>query len=182
MPTLPESNSPPPAERGTPAPTAATTAPEEGAIAVLGRIPSGLFVVTWREGDADRTMLASWVMQAGFAPPLISIAVAKGRDLLAAIDRGTSLVVNILGESQRPLLARFGRPPAAGEDPLAGLSVVRTADGTAALAGTTGWLSCRGIARTHSGDHAVVVAEVIAGGMGSGEQPLVHVRRNGLRY
>ena len=182
MPKPSDSTSRSPAGPATPPPAAPAPPAEEGAAAVLGRIPSGLFVVTWREGDLDRTMLASWVMQAGFAPPLISIAVARGRDLLAAIDRGTPLVVNILGESQRPLLARFGRPPAAGEDPLAGLPVVRMADGTAALSEATGWLFCKGVARTHTGDHAVVVAEVVAGGIGSGEQPLVHVRRNGLRY
>ena len=89
--------------------------------AALGRIPSGLFVVTWRgrEDDAaaqDRAMLASWVMQGGFVPPLITIAVGTSRDLLAAIDQCTPFVVNVLGESQRSLLARFGRPAARSEE------------------------------------------------------------------
>ena len=43
--------------------------------AALGRIPSGLFIVTWRDADdaPDRGMLASWVMQGGFAPPILDI-------------------------------------------------------------------------------------------------------------
>ena len=93
--------------------------PPDGAQAAipfaLGRIPSGLFIVTWREAARDRGMLASWVMQAGFSPPMISIAVAPGRDLLAAIDSGARVVVNVLAESQRGLLARFGKPASAGE-------------------------------------------------------------------
>ena len=45
----------------TPAPTDL-----DGFAAALGRIPSGLFIVSWRAADADRGMLASWVMQSGF--------------------------------------------------------------------------------------------------------------------
>ena len=36
---------------------------------ILGRIPGGLFVVTWQEEAVDKTMLTSWLMQAGFNPP-----------------------------------------------------------------------------------------------------------------
>lgn len=127
-------------------------------------------------------MLASWVMQAGFVPPAVTVAVAASRDLLAAIAAGTRFVVNILGESQRPLLARFGRPAAPGEDPFAGLDIVRSPCGAAAIASASGWLECRGTAQAAGGDHAIVVAEVTDAGSGSGEPALVHTRRNGLRY
>lgn len=155
---------------------------EAGIAAALGRIPSGLFVVTWREGGADRVMLASWVMQAGFAPPSVSLAVAPNRDLLTAIDRGLPFALNILGEEQRPFLSRFGRPAGPGEDPFDGLSVERTPGGNARIPGTSGWLECRGCGRVAAGDHAVVVAEVLAGDPGPAGTPLVHLRKNGLRY
>lgn len=129
-------------------------------------------------------MLASWVMQAGFAPPAITVAVAPGRDLLGAIGRGLPFVVNILGESQRTLLARFGRPAAQGEDPFAGLDIERATGGAAALATGAGWLECRCVGRVggDATDHVVVLAEVIAAGNATAEPPLVHVRKNGLRY
>jgi flavin reductase (DIM6/NTAB) family NADH-FMN oxidoreductase RutF len=53
----------------------------------LGRIPSGLFVVTWCDGGSDRCMLASWVMQAGFAPPQVSVAIGESRDARGAFGR-----------------------------------------------------------------------------------------------
>ena len=78
---------------------ASTSSADDPAIAsALGRIPSGLFVVAWRDSNADRSMLASWVMQAGFAPPLVSVAVAAARDLLAAIDREVTFVVSVLAD------------------------------------------------------------------------------------
>ena len=153
----------------------------------LGRIPSGLFVVTWRDGDQDRGMLASWVMQAGFEPPMVTMAVAPGRDLLTAVEAGTPFVINVLAENQRSLLARFGKPAAAGEDPFAGLTVSRAGCGAAALADAAAWLECAAVSRTAGsdavpGDHVVVLARVIAAGTGSDQPPLVHLRKNGLRY
>ncbi|MCE9632313.1 MAG: flavin reductase family protein [Planctomycetia bacterium] len=160
-----------------PSPKQPETAPTIAA--ALGRIPSGLFVVAWREGDADRCMLASWVMQAGFAPPVVSIAVAASRDLLTALDRGTPFVVSVLGESQRSLLARFGKPAANAFD---GLTVHRTTGGSAALADAAAWMECRPVTRAAHGDHVVVLAEVVSAAAADSLQPLVHVRKNGLRY
>jgi len=155
-----------------------SVAVDAGIAAALGRIPSGLFVLAWRDGDADRCMLASWVMQAGFVPPQVSVAVASTRDLLAALDRGATFAVNILAESQRALLARFGKPTA---DAFAGLDLHRTATGTAVLADAAAWLDCRPTARATHGDHVLVLAEVVAAS-GTGAEPAIHVRKNGLRY
>jgi flavin reductase (DIM6/NTAB) family NADH-FMN oxidoreductase RutF len=148
--------------------------------AALGRIPSGLFVVAWRVADQDRALLASWVMQAGFEPPAISLAIATSRDLLAAIDAGAAFTVSVLGESQRALVGRFAKPSA---EPFAGLDVRRTGSGVAVLADAAAWLECRPLARAATGgDHVVVVAEVLATGAAEGRAPLVHTRKNGLRY
>ena len=158
--------------------------PEADLAAALGRIPSGLFVITWRAAGADRGMLASWVMQAGFDPPLVSVAVGTSRDLLAALAGGAAFVVNVLAESQKGLLGRFGKPPAEGEDPFAGLAVERTAEGAAALSDAAAWLACRPVAEAVApgGDHVVVVGRVEAARGTTAAEPLVHVRRSGLRY
>jgi flavin reductase (DIM6/NTAB) family NADH-FMN oxidoreductase RutF len=164
----------------------------EATAAALGRIPSGLFVVTWRaaENDADatdRAMLASWIMQGGFVPPLITIAVGASRDLMAAIDQCTPFVVNVLGESQRSLVGRFGKPAAPGEDPFAGMAVDRSPSGTALIPDATAWLECQAVTQAggsggQMGDHVIILARVLAAGTGPEQAPLVHVRKNGLRY
>jgi flavin reductase (DIM6/NTAB) family NADH-FMN oxidoreductase RutF len=163
-------------------------AAQDAAIAQgLGRIPSGLFIVTWREAEDDRGMLASWVMQAGFAPPMISIAMAPGRDLLAVINSGMRFVVNVLADAQRPLLARFGKPAAGGDDPFVGLSIRRSECGAAIFDGAAAWLECSPVSQTSGTpgercDHVVVLARVTAASGGNDLAPLVHVRKNGLRY
>jgi flavin reductase (DIM6/NTAB) family NADH-FMN oxidoreductase RutF len=163
--------------------SATSAATNDGLAAALARIPSGLFIVTWRDDGTDRGMLASWVMQAGFSPPAVTVAVAPGRELLAAIDRGLPFVINILGDTQRALLARFGRPAAPGEDPFADLVVQRAGD-MPVLAEAAGWLECHAAGRVAAdgSDHVVVLATVTAAGASGDRQPLVHLRKNGLRY
>jgi flavin reductase (DIM6/NTAB) family NADH-FMN oxidoreductase RutF len=132
-------------------------------------------------------MLASWVMQAGFEPPMVTVAMAPGRDLLEAVEAGTPFVVNVLGENQRALLARFGKPAAAGEEPFAGLAVSRAGCGAPKLDEAAAWLECGPVSQTAGSDatpsdHVVVLARVIAAGTGGELAPLVHLRKNGLRY
>ena len=160
-------------------PSTSTTGGDPAVAAALGRIPSGLFVVGWSDAGADRSMLASWVMQAGFEPPLVSVAVARSRDLLAAIEQGASFGISVLGDSQRSLLGRFGKPAA---DAFEGLAVQRTPGGSPVLAEAAAWLDCRPVAQVAQGDHVVVLAAVAAAAAGENPQPLVHVRKNGLRY
>ena len=166
------------------APSATSATTNDGLALALARIPSGLFIVTWRDDGSDRGMLASWVMQAGFSPPAVTVAVAPGRDLLNAIDRGLPFAINILSDSQRYLLARFGRPPAVGENPFADLVVQRATGDTPVLVESAGWLECHAAGRVGSdkSDHIVVLATVTAAGASGAEQPLVHLRKNGLRY
>lgn len=152
--------------------------------AALGRVPSGLFIVTWRADGSDRPMLASWVMQAGFDPPSVSVAVGPTRDLLAAVRDGQPFVVNVLAESQRSLLGRFGKPPAAGADPFAGLAVERTPAGIIAISDAAAWLECRPVGEAVAAgvDHVIVLGRIEAAGGQTGLAPLVHVRRNGRSY
>jgi len=186
---------------------------DEEIAAVLGRIPSGLFVVTWLDpvGGGDRGMLASWVMQAGFEPPSISLAVTPSRGLAAAIEAGTPFVVNLLSEGQRSMVGRFGRPATppkdgkdgqggqgegagGGYDPFDGLAVERAPCGAAILGPGAAWLECVGAGEVMATDHRIVVAVVrSAGGTGlpaagaglpaaGADGPIVHLRKNGLRY
>jgi flavin reductase (DIM6/NTAB) family NADH-FMN oxidoreductase RutF len=150
----------------------------------LGRVPSGLFVISWRSEDRDRVMLASWVMQAGFEPPMVSVAVAPSREFLGAARSGLPFVINVLAESQRSLLARFGKPIPDGEEAFGGIAMHRTADGVAMIDGVASWLSCRMVGECVVGaaDHVVVVARVDAASGTAVIEPLVHIRKNGLRY
>lgn len=169
--------------------TQAPAATSESVGGVLGRIPSGLFIVTWREGDADRTMLTSWLMQAGFEPPAVSIAVGRDRQFLKAAASGElRFVVNQLSDSQRGLLGRFGKPIPDGQDPFAGIAISRSPCGAAILPDTVGWMECRvrplpaTQASATEADHMIVIGDISVAGTGPTDTPLVHLRKSGLHY
>ena len=52
--------------------------PDPGLAAALGRILSGVSVLTGR-GTQATGMLTSWVQQCAFEPPSVSVAVKQGR-------------------------------------------------------------------------------------------------------
>ena len=150
--------------------------------AVLGRVASGLFILTIRHQQHETGMLASWVMQAGFEPPMISVAVRQGRPVCKWLDAGEAFVLNMLGEDQKKMLSHFGRGFAPDEPAFTGIELRRTADGLPVLADALGHLECRPKKHVDSGDHRIFLAEVTAGTIAAEGQPYVHIRKSGARY
>ena len=148
----------------------------------LGRIPSGLFIVTVRAEAGETGMLASWVQQCSFTPPRVTVAVKKGRYLLDWLKPGTALTVNVLGEGQKSLIGHFGKGFEPGEPAFEGLAVRRSTHGAAVLEEALASIETTVVMQTEVGDHVLVVAEVVNGTVHHDGRPTVHVRKNGLTY
>jgi len=123
-------------------------------------------------------------MQAGFEPPMVTVALHKDRPLAQWLAEGSPFALNLLAENQRRLVSHFGRHADDGHAAFTNLKFHRTAAGIAVLDGTIGHLECQcePADRLESGDHWVFLARVIGGRLEAGEQPLVHVRKNGMKY
>jgi flavin reductase (DIM6/NTAB) family NADH-FMN oxidoreductase RutF len=156
--------------------------PQRHMAAALGRVPSGLFVVTMRQGAAETGMLASWVQQCAFAPPHISLAIQRGRPLTAWLTDGAHFRVNILDDTQTDMIAHFGRGFEPGEPAFEGLEVERPGGGPPVLSEALAYLECRVTGRCPVGDHDLFLAEVVGGRMLGEGHPMVHVRKSGLHY
>ena len=150
--------------------------------AALGRIPSGLFVLTARRGDSETGMLASWVQQCAFDPPAVSVCVRAGRFVLDWLEVGAPMVVNVIPEGGKALVAHFGKGFDESEPAFAGLEVTRAGDAPPVLTDALAHLVCRVTARVETGDHVLLVAQVERGAVHTDGKPTVHTRKNGLRY
>ncbi len=147
----------------------------------LGRIPSGIFVAGAGTGAGRRGLLCSFVEQAGFSPPMIMLAVGRGRALGEMLAAGHPFGLNILGRDARDLMAAFSRP--AEGDPFAGLELLPNAENLPELAASLAFLACRPCGAMDAGDHVVHVAEVFAGRLhGTGGEPMIRLRKNGFSY
>lgn len=155
--------------------------------ALLGRIPSGIFILTARhavDGVAQETgMLTSWVMQAGFDPPMLTVAVRQGRYVGDWLQLGAPFALNVVGHEQPEWLKHFGKGFEPGEPAFAGLEIARSAAGVPVLAKTLGHLECATRGQINSGDHVIFLAEVTSAQLIDGEtRPMVHLRKSGLHY
>jgi len=154
---------------------------EEGMKAALGRIPSGLYAVGVVHEGRRLGMLCSFIEQAGFEPPMISIALGMDRPMRQALEKGALFSVNILGAEDKHILAAFasGRE----EDPFAPFTLVENDHGLPQLADALAWLACRPRGSVAAGDHVVYVAEVFEGCLHrEGVEPMIRVRKNGFAY
>lgn len=160
----------------------ATGTPPESLPAALGRVPSGLFVLTAVNGDRETGMLASWVQQCSFEPPQVSVALNNARGLIEWLPVGAPFVVNIVPEGGKALVAHFGKGFAPDEPAFEGLEVARERGTPPVLLAAHAYLVCRVANRVPAGDHTLVIGQVTAGAVLHDAKPTVHVRKNGLRY
>ena len=160
------------------------TAPEghKQLAAALGRIPSGLFILTFRQGEIETGMLASWVQQCSFNPPLISLAIQRGRDLGKLLLPGSKFTLNILDDSQTDMIVHFGKGFELDDAAFAGLDVNPGEDSGPILNEALAYLRCQVQERLPAGDHDLLVAQVIDGRLLGDGHPMVHVRKIGMHY
>ncbi|CAK6696176.1 diflavin flavoprotein [Synechococcus sp. CBW1107] len=151
----------------------------------LGRLSGGLYVVTARQEERASAMVASWVSQASFEPPGITVAVAKDRAIEALMQVGDRFVLNILREDNhqgllRHFLKRF--PP--GADRFAGVSTLDgVAEGGPVLGDALAFLGCRVLQRMEGPDHWIIYAEVEQGNVADSQaSTAVHHRKVGNHY
>jgi len=150
--------------------------------AALGRIPSGMFIVTVRQGDTETGMLASWVQQCSFDPPQVSIAVKQGRWLAEWLTQDAPLVVNVLDDTQTDMIVHFGRGYAPGVPAFEGLELERSESNTPVLADALAFLECRVQTSVSGGDHDLYIARVVGGRVLNEGHSMVHIRKSGLHY
>jgi len=148
----------------------------------LGRIPSGIFVLTVARDGIETGMLASWVQQCSFDPPQLTIAIRRDREIVSLLGDGAAFTLNILEASQTDMIVHFGRGFALGQDAFEGIEVRRDGTRGPVLAEALGYLECLVVGRVPAGDHDLFLGRVVSGALQDEGQPMVHVRKNGLHY
>ena len=127
-------------------------------------------------------MLASWVSQATFNPPGLTVAVAKDRAIESLMHSGDKFVLNILAEGKE-LRKHFIKSFAPGEDRFAGVATQEAENGCPILTGALAYLECSVNSRMEAGDHWLVYALVDNGEVLNPEGvTAVHHRKSGNHY
>ena len=148
----------------------------------VGRIPSGCSILTVEHAGRSSGVLVSWVQQAAFAPPSISVCVKRSRPIIELMEASKRFMLNVIGEDPTAMFRHFGRGFTLDEDAFKGLQTTQTEFGPM-IDGCIAHLGCRVTQRIAVGDHDLYVAQVVASVVVVvGAKPYTHLRTTGLSY
>lgn len=153
----------------------------------MGRMPSGLFVLTAAQDDKRMGIIVSFVQQACIKPPMVTVAIAKGRPIMPLISESRCFGLCQLSENDRLMKKKFEafNDAAVTEDPFLGFELVT---GVLAklpiLANTMSYLECELVSHMDiEGDHDIFVGAVRGGALRQPKDPPhVRLRESGQDY
>ena len=154
----------------------------EGISQGLALIPSGVFVLATAHEGRRSAMLASFIQQAGFDPPMIVTAIQHSRPINRMIRESKQFAVSILGKESKKSLQRFWQGIPDEGDPFEGLDTSTYDTDIPVLNDAVGFLECKLSGATEAGDHWIVIGEVVNGGRMEVGEPFVRIRTNGFDY
>ena len=163
--------------------TTATTEIDRTAQA-LGRLVGSLCIVTTQKEEVAGAMLASWVSQATFNPPGLTVAVAKERAIESLLYTGDNFVLNVLQEGKYiGLMKHFLKPFAPGEERFTGVETETAENGCPILKDALAYIECRIANRMECGDHWLIYGVAEQGELLQSEGvTAIHHRKSGTHY
>lgn len=150
----------------------------------VGRIVGSVCVVTAKLGEVSTGMLGSWVSQATFNPPGLTVAIAKERAVESLMYPGGKFVLNILPEgNQQEYMKHFRKTFAPGEERFASFPTEVAQNGCTVLTDSSAYLECSVSKRMECGDHWVIYATVDNGKLLKPDAlTAIHHRKTGSHY
>jgi len=150
---------------------------------VLRHFPYGLYALTVKHGGEEHGMTANWVSQTSFEPPMVAAAVENTSKTIGMIRDAHHFAINVFQQGQRELAGKLGRASANAPQKLKGIKTKPApVSGAPILADALVWVECRVVATLPSGDHTLVLGEIVEAGVEhEGGQPLT-LQEAGFKY
>ena len=143
---------------------------DEQWLQAFGGMTYGIYVLTVCHRDTINGMIASWVSQVSYDPPLVMVAVHPNRFSHRLIQKSGTFCLHLLRRNQKDLLARFKGPDP--EAKFAGLAWWKGKTGCPVLKDCLGYLECTVRAMQQPGNHTLFIGEVIEAQLFDREEPL----------
>jgi flavin reductase (DIM6/NTAB) family NADH-FMN oxidoreductase RutF len=147
----------------------------------LRMIPYGLYVLTARDDDGANGATVSWLTQASFEPPRITIHLRNETGTRERVLGTRRFVVNVLGKGQKDLAATFFRRVEVEGNTLGGASFHEGVTGAPILDDAAAYLECQVVDTLNAGDHTIVLADIVEAGV-QNELPILDLAQTGYHY
>ncbi|UCG08472.1 MAG: flavin reductase [Desulfobacterales bacterium] len=139
-------------------------------IQVLGKMTYGIYVLTTFYEDEINAMIASWVSQVSYDPPLVMTAIHPDRYSHRLLEQSRCFALHVPAKNHMDYLSRFKGP-----DPKAkldGIQWVKGKTGCPILKQCVAYVECRVRNSYNPGNHTLFIGEVVDARICSAEKPL----------
>ena len=144
---------------------------EKAWIETCGYLTNGIYVLTSGYNDELNGMIASWVSQVSYDPPLIMVAIHQNRSSHRLISKSGRFAVHLLHAKQEEFLSRFKVP-----DPRAKFENVEWTKGFTGcpiLRDCLGYLECLTMESYKPGNHTLFVGKIVDAKILSPGDPMI---------
>ena len=147
-------------------------------IKAFAKLTYGIYVLTSRTDAAINAMVASWVSQVSYKPPLVMVAVHPNRYSHQLIRQGGGFALHVLANTQANLLSRFKGADLKAK--FASLDWTTGKTGCPILKECLAYLECDLMTHYRPGNHTLFIGEVIAAGVFADEEPFTTLGYDGV--
>ena len=147
-------------------------------LSAFSNMTYGIYVLTVKCDDIFNGMIASWVTQVSYEPPLILVAVHPNRYSHNLIEKSDAFALHVLDKSQKDMLKRFKGPDP--EKKFIDLSWETKKTGAPILKDCMAWFELQVKERHDPGNHTLFIGEVINSGVNSPGTPLCTLEYDGM--
>lgn len=129
----------------------------------LGLIPGSLYIMTAHHEERDRGVMVTMVQQVAISPPMILVALPKGRPIIPTINNAHAFALCQVAEDDRLARRRFPIDRSADDDVFNTLDFIRGKTGSPILRRSVAYLDCEVVRHIDiEADHDLYIGQVIA--------------------
>ena len=122
----------------------------------------------------------TWVSQASFEPPMISVCIKRNSDSYAIVKKRREFILHLLGDSQKELASTFFKPTTFENEKLNGQEF-SLKNNLPLLKDVPAYIQCKVVEILENGDHPLFLAEVVDAKINNDSNPL-ELRQTGWTY
>ena len=147
-------------------------------LTAFGHMTYGIYVLTARFENTINGMIASWVTQVSYEPPLIMAAIHPNRYSHGLIEKGQAFALHVLNRSQKEMLKRFKGPDP--EKKFSGIHWETGKTGVPILTNCMAWFELKVKERYDPGNHTLFIGEVVNSSTTPKGSPLCTLEYDGM--
>jgi len=148
---------------------------------LLTRITTGVYVIGVAHAEKRNAFTAAWITQVSYSPTLIALSINPDHASYPLLAGGHGFTVNVLRQGQLELARHFGTQSGRDLDKLAGIGWRHGLTGGPILADALAFLECRLLQSIRTGDHELVIGEVLDGAIVARDAaPMTYVETGNL--